>query len=180
MPLTLKQVISRLRQLAESHKQINSFYYDSPVNWLTKGEVVYPAVFVQMRTGSISKVNRTKSWDFEFMFCDLCNVSSKAGESDLELESDLTSIAEDFKAMMEYHEYRDWEIGDINNLQYRREELEDLVIGVQMTVQISTDYVSDRCQVPTLIDFETDPELTYLITEDGNILTTEDGDGLTI
>lgn len=160
MPLTLKQVVKRLETLALAHRQINHFYYGSPVDWLTTGEVVYPALFVQMNSGDISKQNKLKSWDFEFMFCDLCNVSSKAAENELEVESDLTSIAEDYKAMVEYTEYRDWEIGELSPLEYRREELEDIVIGVKMNVRISTDYVSNRCQVPAEATFETDPDLT--------------------
>lgn len=180
MPLTLKQVVTRLETLALAHRQINHFYFGAPIEWLSNGEVRYPALFVDVVTGNIDKAKKETTWNFQIMLCDLCNVSSKARESELELMSDLTLIAEDYKSMLEFNEYRDWTIGETSPIEYRKEELEDIVIGVKIDLAIGTDYLSDRCRVPADdVSFETDSAMqiinNYIYTGQGT-----EGNSITI
>jgi len=147
--LTLKQVIKRLEVLATAHKQINHFVFGDPVEYLTNGEVKYPACFVTLNNGSIAKEEKLMSWDFEILFADLANTATKSQESEIDVLSDLSLIAEDFKAQMEWHEYRDWYIASISPVEYLKEEFEDLVIAVKLRVTIAKHYDGDTCQVPT-------------------------------
>ena len=147
--LTLKQVIKRLEVLATAHKQINHFLFGDPIEYLTNGEVKYPACFVTLNNGSIEKEERVMSWNFDILFCDLANTATKSQESELDVLSDLSLIAEDFKALLEWHEYRDWYIASSSPVEYLKEEFEDVVLAAKMKITIAKHYDSDTCQVPT-------------------------------
>ena len=153
--MTLNQVVSRLEKLASSHKQINHVYTGDVAEWLSNGEVLYPAIFIDTTTGSISKDNRATGWDFEVWFCDLADVAESTKSNELEVQSDLTSIAEDYKAMLVYSGYlQDWTIGEMSQLTYYKEKFEDIVIAVKMMVRVDVRFDSNRCQVPTGLLFE--------------------------
>jgi hypothetical protein len=146
--LTLKQVIKRLEVLATAHKQINHFLFGDPIEYLTNGEVKYPACFVTLNNGSIEKEEMLTGWSFDILFCDLANTATKSQESELDVLNDLSLIAEDFKALLGWHEYRDWYIASASPIEYLKEEFEDVVLAVKMQVKIERVFDSDRCQVP--------------------------------
>ena len=153
--MTLNQVVARLEKLASSHKQINHVYTGDVVEWLSNGEVLYPAILIDTTTGSISKDNRATGWDFEVWFCDLADVAENTKSNELEVQSDLTSIAEDYKAMLVYNGYlTDWAIGEMSQLTYYKEKFEDIVIAVKMMVHVDIRFDSNRCAVPTDLVFE--------------------------
>lgn len=153
--MTLNQVVSRLEKLASSHKQVNHVYFGDMVEWLSNGEVLYPAVFIDTAGGAISKDNRATGWDFEVWFCDLANVAENAKGNELEVQSDLTSIAEDYKAMLVFNGYlTDWTVGETSQFSYFKEKFEDIVIAVKMLVHVDTRFDSSRCVVPTDLTFE--------------------------
>ena len=155
MPLTLNQVVKRLEKLALAHKQINHFYVGDAAEWLANGEVNYPACFVDFTTGSISKDERHTGWDFNIWFADLANVATDSRTNELEVESDLTSIAIDFKSMLHYTGYQnDWDIGESSQLEYFKEKFEDIVIAVRMSQRIDSITPMDRCVVPSDFTFE--------------------------
>jgi hypothetical protein len=146
--LTLKQVIKRLEVLATAHKQINHFLFGDPIEYLTNGEVKYPACFVTLNNGSIDREEMLTGWSFDILFCDLANTATKSQESELDVLNDLSLIAEDFKALLGWHEYRDWYIASASPIEYLKEEFEDVVLAVKMQVKIERVFDSDRCQVP--------------------------------
>ena len=148
--MTLNQIVKRLKSLALAHKQINHFYFGDMVQWLTNGDVVYPAVFTDLPTAEISRGDKQTFFDFEIWFCDLSNVAESTRENELEVQSDLTSIAEDYKAMMEFSGYSiDWTVSESAPLAYYEEKfLEDLVISIKMTLRIGIRNDSNRCIVP--------------------------------
>jgi hypothetical protein len=146
--LTLKQVIKRLEVLATAHKQINHFLFGDPIEYLTNGEVKYPACFVTLNNGSIDREEMLTGWSFDILFCDLANTATKSQESELDVLNDLSLIAEDFKALLGWHEYRDWYIASASPIVYLKEEFEDVVLAVKMQVKIERVFDSDRCQVP--------------------------------
>lgn len=180
MTLTLNQVLIRLEALALSHKQINHFYFGDMVEWLANGEVKYPAVFVDMQAGSISKDAKQTGWDFEVWFCDLANVSESSRKNEMEVFSDLTSIAEDYRAMLEYNEFRDWYIGESSGLQYFKEKFEDITYAIRLNVHIGKLYDSNRCQIPSTFIFETDPDMPNIVNNYIYVGTGEEGNSLTV
>lgn len=174
--MTLNQVVARLERVTLNHKQLNHFYFGDMVEWLANGEVVYPAVFVDVATGGISKDNRQTGWDFDIWFCDLVNVSADARGNELEVQSDLTSIAEDFKAMLSYTGWQDdWDIGESSAFAYYKEKFEDLVLACKMSVRIDVRFDSNRCEVPSYLTFEDDlyPQ-DAILEEDEDYLLLDD------
>lgn len=147
--MTLNQVVQKLEQLALSHKQLNHFFFGEVVDWLANGDIRYPACCVEINPSTISKDDHQTIYSFEIWFLDLVNVDMEANENEVEVMSDLTSIAEDYIAMLNFSQYQDfWTIGSTYQLEYYREKFEDLTIAVRFTCTIGVDNTTDRCQVP--------------------------------
>jgi len=147
--MTLNQVVQRLEQLALSHKQINHFFFGEIVEWLANGDLRYPCCFAEVNPSIISKDDHQTIFSFDIWFLDLVNIDIQTSENEIEVMSDLTSIAEDYIAMLNFTDYQnDWTIGTTYQLQYFREKFEDLAIAVKFTVTIGVDNTTDRCQVP--------------------------------
>lgn len=154
--LTLNQILGRLRALALSHKQINTFYFGSPVDRLAGADIAYPACFIDVLTGNISADSKSMTYEFDILLADLENVSTDAKSNELDLYNDLTLIAMDLKAMVSFSGYADdWEIGEGAAIVFMREKLEDIVCAVSMQLSISAFFDNNRCDVPAGdIDFE--------------------------
>jgi hypothetical protein len=157
---TLNQIVKRLKDLALSHKQIRHFYEGDPVEWLAQGEVKYVACFVYVTGATLDRTEKQTRYSVEIWFADLENVSADAQGNYLEVQSDLTSIAEDYLAMMKSSVYdEDWAIGDSAPIQYYREKFVDWTGAVMMRIDIGLDYLTNRCQVPTELTFENDKDM---------------------
>jgi hypothetical protein len=144
--LSLNQVAARIRSLALSHKQLNSFYLGDPHEFTFNGEVDYAGCFVSLDGGSDSRVTKLKTFNLTAYFLDRVHVSEETETNETEVLSDMSSVADDFLAMLRY--YQDWEIGDVSAFTMRTEFLEDMVAGVSLEVSIAVEFLSDRCQVP--------------------------------
>ena len=148
--MTLNQTVARLKSLALSHKQINTVFYGPIVDALQGGDISYPACFIEHNSGVVSKTDKQTSHKFTIWFCDLVNVAQDARENDDEVESDLTSVAEDYFAMVHSTVYQDtWNVSEDIQLTYYQEKFEDLVGAVAFDLTIGTPFLSNRCQVPT-------------------------------
>jgi hypothetical protein len=149
MTLTLNQVISRLKTLALSHKQLNHFFFGDIVNWLHSGDVSYPASFCELVKATTNKTDKTTVFDFRVWFADLADVATESQTNEIEVQSDLTSIAQDYIAMLGFTEYQsDWDILPTFSMQYFTEKFEDVVIAVAVDISIGVRFDSNRCQVP--------------------------------
>lgn len=165
--MTLNQVIARIERLARAHRQINYFYVGDSSEWLSNGEVQYPAVFCDYNNSEIDRANKKHKFTIELYFADQTNLNQDARRNELDVFSDLVSIAEDIYAMLSYSRFFDWTIGENCSLTFLPYQKEDAYAEVKMTVEISTAYVSNRCQVPADILFEEDQskELTNFDTD---------------
>lgn len=147
--MTLNQVINRLESLALSHKQINHFYFGDIVDWLANGDLRYPCCFVEINKSTISKDDKQIKFNFDIWHLDLANINTQAEKNANDVMSDLTSVAGDFLAMLNFSDYQDdWTIDTNYDLEYFNEKFEDLTIAVRTNVTIGIDYLSDRCAVP--------------------------------
>jgi len=156
MTLTLNQIIQRLETLALSHKQIKSFFVGDVADLLSYKDVEYPLCYVNVDAGQVSTSEKKTTFNFKVYFLDLLNVSDKALQNEWELKSDLTSIAQDYIAMVNYSGYsKDWQT-DVNyNLQIKTYDMNDVCVGVQVDIAVKTLFANNRCQVPaTGITFE--------------------------
>ncbi len=78
------------------------------------------------------------------------SIDSKANE--LEVKSDLLSIAEDMMAAFDYPVYRlDWDFAEEASIEFLDEDLEDMLSAVLMTLDIKKRFDSNRCQIPTTL-----------------------------
>jgi hypothetical protein len=156
--MTLKQVIKRLEGIALAHRQINHFFIGDFDQFLANGEVTYPACFVELtEQATISKADKLTTYPFTIHFFDLLDNSIDSNANEFEIKSDLSSIAQDFMALLNYSEYRDWDISETNTMKVAKYQLADVTAGVSVDCKISTRYNSNRCQVPaTGLPTETD------------------------
>lgn len=179
--MTLNQIISRLRTLALSHHQINSFYFGDAHEFLENGEIVYPACFVEQQPGSISRIEKLQTFNFRVFLLDRVGVSAETEVNETDVLSDMSSVAADLLAMLMFHEYEeDMMVVETAPVTSVTESLSDLVAGVYMDIGIEVDFLADRCQVPaTDVTFETDFDMarTKLLTYTA---TGSEGDSFTV
>lgn len=178
MPLTLKQIATRLESLAKAHRQINTVFVGDLEDFLsvTNADAIYPACVISiMPESNIDVVNHAFRFNFRVQFYDLLNLANKSQSNELELQSDLSSIAGDFIAMLNYNEYlRDWQVPENYTLRISTYQLADVCVGVYFDLPIAAMYVADRCQVPTEgISFE--PDKGNPIIENDIVVITNEG-----
>lgn len=152
--MTLKQTISRLQTLAESHRQINHFFIGGFDEFLDDEDVVYPALFCELKPDStISLTNRVANFNFTFYFFDLMDTANRSLANVWDVTSDMASVAQDYIALLKDQDYTDWEVGDDYNMSIRDYELQDLTCGVSVDVTIGIRFDANRCQVPNTFTF---------------------------
>jgi len=152
--MTLKQTISRLQTLAESHRQINHFFIGGFDEFLDDEDVTYPALFCELKPDStISLTNRVANFNFTFYFFDLMDTANRSLANVWDVTSDMASVAQDYIALLKDQNYTDWEVGDDYNMSIRDYELQDLTCGVSVDVTIGIRFDANRCQVPNTFTF---------------------------
>ena len=174
--MTLNQIKRRLEQVALSHKQINAFYFTSSFMALTdllaNSDLIYPACITELLPSNISASENQTQINFRFWFVDQVNVSDKSKSNEVEVLSDMTSVAEDYISLISDPVYNDdWTIGDSHSLDFYVEEFADLVGGVSISSSVSVDFLSDRCKVPAY----SISEYSGLLTEEGLQILSEEG-----
>ena len=169
--MTLNEVISQLRTLALSHKQINSFYFGTVPEFDANGEIDYAACFLEIQPGIINRAERTQRFNFRVYFVDLVPEATDTEENETEVLSDMHSVAADFMAMLNAFDYQDdWWIDDSSPVTPVEESLGDLVAGCYLDIGVNTEYDANRCQVPADdVTFETDFDMarTRILTYTG-------------
>jgi hypothetical protein len=148
--LTLKQILTRCENLALSHDQVNSYVLGRFDRFLDGSDVIYPAVFAEFgRTGTISLSQRLATYRFTFHFFDLLDIADNSLNNEFEVKSDMMQVAQDYLAMLGYYGFR-WVIGSEHSVTIQDYQLQDLTAGVSVTVDISSYFDANKCQVPTL------------------------------
>jgi len=169
MALTLNQINNRLRTLALSHDQINSFYFGDPWEF-DQSDIAYPACFCELTPGSISRSEHMQRYNVRLYFLDRVLVSTDTEGNETEVLSDMSSVAADFMAMLMYYE-DDWEIENTGVLTPVTEAINDMAAGCILEAGINVDFLADRCQVPaTDVTFENDFDMarTRILTYTSN------------
>lgn len=145
--MTLKQIIIRLEQLAASHKQINHFFIGGFNEFLDDADVVYPALFCELKpTSTISLTDRVANFSFTFHFFDLMDIANRSLQNEWEVKSDMISVALDYISLLKDVDYKEWEVEDDYNLEIRDYELQDLTCGVSVDVTIGVRFNANKCQ----------------------------------
>ena len=153
--MTLKQIITRLEQLALSQKQIKTFFVGGSDEFLDNQDVVYPACFVELKPDhNVSLENRIANFNFTIYFFDLLDIANNALKNRYEIISDMSSIAQDYISLIYDREYKDWEINEDFNSSVTEYQLQDLVSGISFDISIGKKYDANLCEVPTSLVFE--------------------------
>lgn len=147
--MTLNQVIDRIQKIALAHKQLRNFYCGAVVEFLNDKQTRYASSFLQEMPASIDLTAKTKTFNFRMFFLDLVHVSDDTKANQLDVQSDMFSVAEDIISEIDYPAYTDWKISTTNTLTFVEEELDDMVAGVVLELSIITPFIKDVCAVPT-------------------------------
>ena len=172
MALTLNQVLSRIRTLSLSHRQINSFYFGEVPEFDANGDVDYMACFAEQLPGTIDRSQHLQFFNFRIYLVDRVLVSEDTEGNEQDVLSDTASVAADLVAMLMYYENTgdDWVVSEVNPVTPITEQLNDMVAGVFVEVSIGVEFIADRCQVPaTDVTFEDDFDMarTKILTYTG-------------
>jgi hypothetical protein len=150
--MTLNSVIKRIRDLCLAHNQIRSFDVGRVTDFLTDKTKKYPAVFVQDNGGAISTDGHAATLNYRIFFVDLVNASEDTKENELDVQSDMVSVAMDIIAQINSSNFSDWRISSENNLQLLEEEGDDLYAGCYIDCSIRIMFTQNICQVPSNIN----------------------------
>ena len=181
---TLKQIVTRINQLATSHQLINQVGYGTNEDLanLIKAGLTFPMCFIEMKPDvATSRLDHLQRFNFSLFFFDHQNVLEDARTNILEVKSDLTSIATDLLAMLqkdvEVDVNQDWYVSDATTLNVREYQLSDLCVGVELPIQVGLRYAADRCQVPSdevpeiLNDMKIISVYKHIVTSDTETIT---------
>jgi hypothetical protein len=148
--MTLNQVIQRIKALALSHRQINSFYFGDVPEFDANGDVEYPGCFLEQLPGSISRTERQQSFNFRIHLYDRVLVSEDTEANETDVLSDMHSVGADLLSLFMSPEYEyDWMVEPLIPVTPLTETLNDMVAGVYMDVAFKVDFLADSCQVPS-------------------------------
>jgi phage gp37-like protein len=147
--MTYNQIIRRIRTIATEHLQVKTFARGLITDFLNDKATNYPAVFLQSNGGKISTSGHQSTVNFRMFIIDMVHVSEDAKENELDVHSDMISIAMDIIAQMNNGVYNDWKISTDNGFQLLVEEKEDMYAGIYIDFSISFLYSQNVCAVPT-------------------------------
>lgn len=147
--MTLNNVIQRIREISLAHLQVRGFYHGVPTDFLTDKTTRYASVFLEDTSGAMSLSAKEISLGYKMFFLDLVNVSADAKENELEVQSDMISVAKDILATMNSSAYTDWSISGANNLVLVKEEFDDMVAGVVIDFSVRLPWDKSFCESPT-------------------------------
>lgn len=149
--MTLNNIISIFRGFAKTHGQINTFFYGDPLNFLNKKDVVYPAMVLFLIDGiKISRKDRLTTYPFKIYIIDLINTINESEDNIEDLDSDLSSIAQDIAAMAIDMSKRNIQFNTSGEYSgaLLENQFDDLTVSFYMDMTIGTLFNSNRCQVP--------------------------------
>jgi hypothetical protein len=141
--LTLNQTVKLIKDIAESHDQINTVYFGDVWEFLAQTDNTYPAMFYSLTGSQIN--GKSLDMSFSLFFLDR-QLQDETNET--EVLSDQLLIAQDIVSMFRHPKF-DWEIADNVVLEFFTENEKDYLAGVKADVTISFPMLSNRCQIPT-------------------------------
>ncbi len=141
--LTLNQTVKLIKDIAQSHDQINTVYFGDVWEFLAQTDNVYPAMFYSLTGSQINGKSLDMSFSLFFLDRQLQDETN-----DTEVLSDQLLIAQDIISMLRFPKF-DWEIGDNVILEFFTENEKDYLAGVKADVTISFPMLSNRCQIPS-------------------------------
>jgi hypothetical protein len=141
--LTLNQTVKQIRDIAQSHFQINTVYFGDVWEFLSQPDNVYPSMFYSLTGSQIN--GKELSMSFSLFFLDR-QLQDETNET--EVLSDQLLICQDVISMCQ-HPFFNWNVGDAVTLEFFTENEKDYLAGVKADITILYPMLSNRCQIPT-------------------------------
>lgn len=158
--MTLNEIISRLKTIALAHRQVRSFHHGLLSDFQASPSREYPVIITDNTSGTISISGHQSTMTFRIFFLDRVQVVSDAKENELDVISDMISVAMDYLAQLNHGNYHDWRVSGDNNVQIQTDATVDVLAGCYVDVDISFMYKQNVCAVPTnLLSYGSDPEV---------------------
>jgi len=158
--LTLNQTVKLIREIAQSHNQINTIYFGDVWEFLAQPDNVYPAMFYSLTGSQISGKNL--AMDFSLFFLDR-QLQDESNETDV--LSDQLLIGQDIFAMMRYPKF-DWKLEEDVSIEFFTENEKDFLAGVKLDITINYPMMTDRCQVPSSFSY---PDFLQSLSPSGSV-----------
>lgn len=146
--MTFNQVVLRIKTRSLAHAQIRNFYYGNVSDFLTDRTTQFASCFLQDTPGSINIGQKTTTLNFKMFLLDLVNVSENSKDNELDVQSDMLSVAEDLLSQFDDSVYTDWRISNSSPTVFVRDETPDIVAGVVVDISIEKLFVKDTCAIP--------------------------------
>lgn len=141
--MTLNEIRLELEQIAQNHKQINSFGFGDIWEINTSGTIDYPMMWVQLQNSVIA--NKVETLNFKFIFMDLVG-NGEINEDDV--LSDQLEIAKDVIGQLQHPSYSWNFLADNVTLEPFTERFTDSVSGWVTDIALNIPYGFDRCAMP--------------------------------
>jgi len=143
--MSLNRAILRLRTIAESHKQIGSFYYGDFADALDT-DIDFPLCAANYTGGNIDGIGKVTNYNFSIYFIDLVNQSTNAMANEPDVISDMLQIAED---IIGEFKNQDWAglmyIESPASVEPLMSVTPDKASGVKIDVTLQSAFDSSRC-----------------------------------
>lgn len=141
--MTLNQIYSLLKKFADDHLQVNEFGRGPSDDILLKQDQLYPAMWAFMPSSTYS--GNALNHRMTIIFFDLIS-DGKANE--VEVQSDMLSVAVDLVAFLNNNPDVDIYIEGDPSFEYFTENFTDLCAGVTLTITLKDPKPLDRCEIP--------------------------------
>lgn len=178
--MTLNQVIRRIKALSLAHKQVRAFRHGLVSDFFADQTSRYPAVLLQDQGGSISTAGHATTLNFRLFLVDLVNVSEDTKMNELDVQSDMISIAMDLVAEMNAGMFTDWALSTDNALQLFVEGDNDLHAGCYVDFSLRIIFTQNICQIPTEIIDGSPTDTDMKVYDEEYIATGAEGTTLSI
>jgi hypothetical protein len=163
---TLNQIKKKLKELQESHLQLNDFFFGSFHRIGASASVTYPLFAADLLPSGISRRVDTTKMIFVFAGKVKRDVSNE-----LEVKSDMKLAALDiFAQFYDWCEQNGIELSPDATLNDFDEAWDDDVAGYEMEISFNQFYERNACQTPG--------QELYLALENGDLLLLENDDKL--
>lgn len=141
MSQTLNQIVKKITDYASSHAQINVVKFGEMYDFLSEGDITYPALLFNVATSRIL----AKQTRFSFV---LYFIDRQLQETDgLEIMSDMTLVAQDIVAKLRDNS-NPWIVSDDIVLEFFAESEPDFLAGVSIDIALTISNINNRCEVP--------------------------------
>lgn len=146
--MTLNQIVQRIKTIALRQGQVKTFFYGSVTDFAITHDTAFATCFLQDNGGSIDPDGKTLTFVFKLFLLDLVHVIDETNLNELDVQSDMVSVAQDIISEIAHNSYHDWKPSATNNITLVTEELDDLLAGAVIDIAITTPYVKDVCAIP--------------------------------